>query len=333
MSYQITVLPAGETFQAPEGASLLQAAIDQGIMLPHACKSGCCGACKAQLVKGQTTEINPQSALNSNDTNQQDILLCCQSAKTDLTLYLPNYNGHSAQPVQTLTARIEDIRYCGHTAILSLKLAQRKPFHFTAGQYIDIVLSKNQRRSYSIAGFDTNRRQLIIHVRRHHGGVFSEQLFDGRLRPKDILHFHGPLGNFQLNSQQKPLIMLASGTGIAPIEAMLETLKQQQFQLPVSIYWGMAAEENLYDAAVLDKLCSELAQAQWSAVLSHPSASWKGARGYVQQVALAAHPDMNKYEVYACGHPQMIHQAKNLFTNQAGLPEDAFFADNFTPAV
>ncbi|WP_239326019.1 2Fe-2S iron-sulfur cluster-binding protein [Snodgrassella gandavensis] len=333
MSYQITVLPAGETYCAEKGESLLNAAIENGIMLPHACKSGCCGACKARLVNGQTTEVNAQAALNSKDNNQQDILLCCQSAESDITFYLPGYQGKNNQPAQTLAARIDDIRYCANVAIVSLKLAPKKHFNFTAGQYIDIVLPNNLRRSYSIARFNADTRQLVIHVRRHSGGVFSEQLFDGRLQPKDIIHIHGPLGCFQLNWRHQPLIMLASGTGIAPIEAMLTALTQQQYQQAVYVYWGVAAEENLYDSALLDELCGSLAQAQWTAVLSRASTTWQGAQGYIQDIALAKHPDMSNYAVYACGNPQMIAHAQNLFTSQASLAEDAFFADNFTPAA
>lgn len=332
MSYRITVLPASETFYAKQGESLLNAAIENGIMLPHACKSGCCGACKAQLTEGKTTEINSQAALNSKDSNQQDILLCCQSAESDITLYLPNYQGKNNQPVQTLNARIDDIRYCANVAIVTLKLPLKKQFNFKAGQYVDIVLADNLRRSYSIAGFNTDTRQLVIHVRRHTGGVFSEQLFDGRLQQKDIIHIHGPLGSFQLSKQQKPLIMLASGTGIAPIEAMLNTLAEQQYRQAIHVYWGVAAEENLYDAALLDNLCAELVQAKWTAVLSRPESAWKGARGYVQDIALNDYPDMSNHEVYACGHPQMIASAQSLFLKQTALAETAFFADNFTPA-
>ena len=332
MSYQITVLPAGETYCAEKGQSLLNAAIDHGMMLPHACKSGCCGACKARLINGLTSEINNQAALNSKYNHQQDILLCCQSAESDITLYLPNYHGSNNLPAQTLTVRIDDIRYCANVAIVTLKLPPNKHFNFTAGQYIDIVLPDNLRRSYSIARFNDDTRQLIIHVRRRAAGVFSEQLFDGRLKPKDIIRIHGPLGCFHLQEQHKPLIMLASGTGIAPIEAMLVALAQQQYQQPVFVYWGVAAEENLYDSALLNELCAGLAQAQWTAVLSRASDTWQGAQGYVQDIALVRHPDMSHYTVYACGHPQMIVQSKNLFTSHACLAEEAFFADKFTPA-
>jgi CDP-4-dehydro-6-deoxyglucose reductase, E3 len=333
MSYRVTILPAGETYGTQKGKSLLEAAIEQDLMLPHACKSGCCGACKARLVNGKISETNTQAALNSKDHNQQDFLLCCQSADSDITLYLPNYQGRNSHPAQILTARIEDIRYCANIAIVSLKLAQKKYFHFIAGQYIDIIMPNNLRRSYSIAAFNADTRQLVIHVRYHNGGAFSEQLFDGRLQPKDIIRVHGPLGSFQLNWLSKPLIMLASGTGIAPIEAMLAALVQQQYQQPVYVYWGMATEGDLYDRDLLDKLCASLARAQWTAVLSRAAITWKGAQGYVQDIALSKHPDMSNYAVYACGHPQMITHARNLFTSQASLAEDAFFADNFTPAA
>ncbi len=333
MNYQITLLPSGETYFADENQSILQAALNNSIMLPHACKSGCCGACKAQLRSGTTRSMQENSAINLTENDQHEILLCCHAPQSNLSIYLPQYSGQTNQVVKKIKARIDHIRICNHYAVIHLQLPSKKTFTYQAGQYIDIILQNGQRRSYSIAGYNANTHQLIIHVRYHEGGAFSAPIFDGRMHCKDMLQIEGPLGSFQLSDQPKDLIMLATGTGLAPLMAMLSCLSEQHFSQNIYLYWGVATEQDLYDAQLLDQLCDQLSYAKWTPVLSRPASDWTGKQGYVQQIALQQHADMSQYLVYACGNPQMIAQAQALFTSQANLATNAFFADNFTPTI
>ena len=333
MSFHVTVEPAQETFTVNADETILSAAKQQGLPLPHACQSGTCGACQAHLDSGHVSVLQVQQALSEADLNHGQILLCCTAAQSDVVVTMPKYQGAQAIVPHIMPTKISGLVIDGNYAVLTLALPKNKSLRFHPGQYADVLLRQQQRRSYSIAAYDETNHTLELHVRRHVDGVFSEPLFSGKLPINSMLRLQLPLGSFALQESAKPLLMLATGTGIAPIKAMLAQLVRIASPRPLALYWGMSQNEWFYDTAAIMALIGALPHTQIHLVASHPSAAWAGLSGHVQDCAIRNHPDLHNHEVYACGNPHMIDDAYMRCINECGLPESAFFADRFTPTT
>jgi CDP-4-dehydro-6-deoxyglucose reductase len=167
------------------------------------------------------------------------------------------------------------------------------------------------------------------------GGLFTDQVFS-TLKERDILRFEGPLGTFFLREDSdKPIILLASGTGFAPIKAIVEQLEHSKSQRPVTLYWGGRRPQDLY----MNELCLSWAQSlpnfRYVPVVSNaqPEDQWSGRSGFVHQAVIDDHPDLSQYQVYACGAPIVVASAQRDFVAIAKLPENEFYADAFTSAA
>ena len=334
-AYTVTLAPDNTAFTVEPGEPILNAAKRQNLNLPHSCQSGICGQCKAQVLDGSAVRgMHAELALSAEEAAQGKILMCCTTLSSDVTLKIPGYNGASAPPVKTFPARVAAVEYAGNVAVLTLSLPKAPPFSFWAGQYVDILLKNNQTRSYSISNGPGSRETLTLHIARRAGGLFSEMLFgeNPAVQAKTILRLRGPLGTFTLQDNDKPIIFMATGTGFAPIAAMLAQLAESGSGRPVHLYWGARSESGLYAFQTASELVSRLPRARFTPVLSRPDASWQGRVGHIQQHVAADYPDLSDFEVYACGSPQMIESARAYLQHTCALPENAFFSDAFSPA-
>jgi CDP-4-dehydro-6-deoxyglucose reductase len=219
-------------------------------------------------------------------------------------------------------------------AVLDLRLPMNENMRFMAGQYVDFLLKDGKRRSYSIACKPSAEgvSHLELHIRHVPGGLFTDRLFGGEVKEREVMRFEGPLGSFYLREDSdKPIIFLASGTGFAPIKAMIEHAIARGIQRPMQLYWGCRKPADLYMAALPEQWAREVPGFRYVPVLSEVSAQdgWQGRTGLVHQAVMADHPDLSGHDVYACGVPVMVDAAQRDFLAQCGLPEDAFFADSF----
>lgn len=335
MSYTVT-LPDQTVFTVDENETVLAAAERNNLNLPHSCKSGFCGQCKAEVLQGKV-EMGEHSGktLSEEEQVQGKVLLCCTYPKSDLSVAVKDYQGADAIPVRTLPARVEKLDIVGDAVLLTLTLPKTAHFQFRAGQYIDLLLPGNASRSYSLASSSADTESLQLHIRRRDNGLFSNMIFSETpsVKEKSIVRIKGPLGSFTLKSEDKPLIMLATGTGFAPIRAMLLDLIARQSKQAVHVYWGVRKFDDFYALEDAKELVCRLKNGKFTAVLSQPDAEWQGETGYVQQAAARDYPDMAGVEVYACGAVQMAEGARVLLTETCALPEDAFYSDVFTPSV
>ena len=334
MTHTIT-LPDQTTFTANDGETVLAAAARQNLNPPHSCKSGVCGQCKAELVSGdiQMGEHSEQ-ALSEAEKAQGKILMCCTTAQSDISINIPGYNAN-ALPVRTLPARIESIVFKHDVALLKLALPKAPLFAFYAGQYIDLLLPGNVSRSYSIANSPDQEGILELHIRRRENGVCSEMIFgsEPKVKEKGIVRIKGPLGSFTLQEDSgKPIILLATGTGYAPIRSILLDLIRQDSSRAVHFYWGARHQDDLYSLEEAQELTGRLKNARFTPVLSKAAEDWQGEKGYVQTAAAKDYPDLSGYEVYACGSVAMTESAKSVLTAQCNLPETTFYSDAFSPA-
>jgi CDP-4-dehydro-6-deoxyglucose reductase len=159
-------------------------------------------------------------------------------------------------------------------------------------------------------------------------------MFTEVLKVKDILRFEGPLGSFQLKADSsKPIIMLAGGTGFAPIKAILDDMVHGSVKREVHLYRGSRDRAGLYLPHLPEQWAAALPRFTHVPVLSAatPACNWHGRTGFVHQAVLEDFADLSGYEIYACGATAMIDAARRDFAAR-GLPVDAFFADAFTPA-
>jgi CDP-4-dehydro-6-deoxyglucose reductase len=333
----ITLLPSGKSFTSHAGESVLDAALRQGILLPHQCKTGTCGACRARVVDGAAACLPgaQPAALSPEEAGQGMHLLCCTQAASDLRIEcaeIPHIPGIAVRKLPVRVTALE--RLAPDVMRVLLQPPPGQHLHYAAGQYVDVLLPGNRRRSYSLATpAREGQEQLELHIRHLPGGLFTGQVF-GRLKARDVLRIEGPFGTFGMHdgASTAPAILLASGTGFAPIKALVEQLLATGSQRPVHLYWGGRKREDLYQHA----LCLEWAQAlagrlAYVPVLSDAPASdgWAGRTGWVHEAVLQDHADLSQHEVYACGAPAMVEAARRDFAARAGMRAAAFFADAF----
>ncbi|MCU0950100.1 MAG: CDP-6-deoxy-delta-3,4-glucoseen reductase [Burkholderiaceae bacterium] len=346
MAHKITVRPSGREFTVEGDETVLAAALRAGIGLPYGCKSGTCGTCKARCIDGAWTQ-GPHSAtaLSDDDIAQRKLLVCCSRPDSDLVIEARELSGFGDIPIRKMPCRVATIeRPTDDVAIVSLNLPANERLQYRAGQYIEFILRDGTRRSYSMATAPHADAQIALHIRHMPGGLFTDTLFGAKtpaLKERDILRFEGPLGTFFLREEStKPIVLLASGTGFAPIKAIAEHLFHKRVNLgegdrparPVRLYWGARTKKDLYLDALPRQWAAEQAHFSYVPVLSEATAAdaWTGRTGFVHRAVMDDLPDLSGHEVYACGTPLMVEAARQDFIARCGLPEDAFFADAFT---
>lgn len=340
LSYQVELKTSGKTFSVEADETVLEAALRQSINLPYGCKNGACGSCKGRLLTGKITHgDHSQSALSPADETAGATLLCCAHPQTDLLIEVREVQGGGDIPVRKVPCRINTIKFASDdVAILQLQLPASERFQFLAGQYLEFLLKDNKRRAYSIANAPHEEGPLELHIRHLPGGLFTDPLFgqtaDGKqIKEKDILRFEGPLGSFFLREDsKKPIIFLASGTGFAPIKAMLTSIQNKKIDREIHFYWGGRRPKDLY----MDSLCQEFTHTipgfHYIPVISEalPEDGWQGRTGFVHRAVMHDFSDLSSYQVYACGAPIVITAARTDFVKECRLPEEEFFADSFT---
>ncbi|WP_371324210.1 CDP-6-deoxy-delta-3,4-glucoseen reductase [Dechloromonas sp. ZY10] len=336
MSYQVTVQPSGRQFTVEAEETLLDAALRQGLTLPYGCKDGACGACRGKVLCGEVDHGKAQPhALSDADKAAGTTLFCCATARSDLSIECKQVGAARDIPVKTLPARIEQLnRLAADVIELKLRLPANERLQFWAGQYVDILLKDGRKRSFSLANAPHDDALLQLHIRHVPGGAFTDPLFS-TMKVKDILRLNGPHGSFYLREEStKPAILLAGGTGFAPIKAIVEHALAENCQRPLYIYWGARARADLYLPELPASWATAHAHVSYVPVLSEPAAgdAWDGRTGFVHRAVLADFADLSGFQVYACGAPVMIDAARQDFV-AAGLPEEEFFADSFTFAA
>ncbi|HEY4080084.1 MAG TPA: 2Fe-2S iron-sulfur cluster-binding protein [Burkholderiaceae bacterium] len=317
-------LLAGRSFEAAPDRTLLDAALDAGLHLEHSCRTGRCGTCKTRLLSGSVQTIAADTCLTSEDRAKGWILTCADAANGDVSLEAEDLARLAGLNARTLPARLDSIaRLADDVVYVMLRLPPTAAFKFLPGQYINVIADGGLRRSYSLAEAPRADGKLELMIRRVDDGAMSAYWFD-RAKPNDLLRIDGPRGSFFLRDVAGvDLCLLATGTGIAPIRALLTEL----VALPdagqprsVRLYWGGRTEQDLFW-----KPATEI---DYVPVLSRADESWSGARGHVQDVLLTEGRDLANTQVYACGSPAMIDSAQASLT-AAGLPARAFFSDAF----
>jgi CDP-4-dehydro-6-deoxyglucose reductase len=336
--FQITVEPSGRHFSALADETILAAGIRQGIGLPYGCKDGACGSCKCKKLSGKVTLGPHQSkALSAEEQLAGYVLTCCARAESDVVLESRQVTEAGAFPIRKMPVRVQALAKQSHDVVqLRLQLPAGEPLQFHAGQYVEFILRDGTRRSYSMANAPHTLQQagtgLELHIRHLPGGKFTDHVF-GAMKEKEILRIEGPYGSFFLREESdKPLILLASGTGFAPIKALLEHMKFKGIERAATLYWGGRRPEDLYMEDWVRAQLLQMPQLRYVPVVSNavPEDDWHGRTGFVHRAVLEDFDDLSGHQVYACGAPVVVDAAKLDYVAQRGLPEEEFYADAFT---
>jgi CDP-4-dehydro-6-deoxyglucose reductase len=337
MPFSVTVQPSGKIFSVERDEPILQAAIRQGVGLPYGCKDGACGSCKCRMLEGRVIHgAHQQKALNAEEEGAGFILTCQAAPQTDIVLEARTVPGAGEYPVRKLPCRVLSIdRPAPDVAILKLQLPANDPFLYRAGQYVEFILRDGSRRSYSMATAPLpagDKPAIELHLRHLPGGKFTDHVF-GAMKEKDILRVEGPFGSFFLREDtDKPMVLLASGTGFAPIKAIIEHMIRKASQRKAVLYWGCRSKVDLYMHAWAEEATARLPTLRYVPVLSEPEPedTWAGRTGLVHQAVMHDLPNLMEHQVYACGAPIMVESAQRDFIARCGLPDDEFYADSFT---
>lgn len=342
MSFTVTVQPSGRSFGVDRDEPILLAAIRQGVGLPYGCKDGACGSCKSRLLDGRVIHGAHQlKALSPAEEEAGWTLTCRASAQTDLVIEARTVVGLDEVPPRRMPARVASIsRPAPDVAIVRLQLPVTERLRFRPGQYIEFILQGGLRRSYSIANdplrqdevLGTGQPGIELHIRHVPGGVFTDHVFTA-LKERDILRLEGPYGSFFLREDSvRPLILLASGTGLAPLKAIVEALQRLRSSRPAWLYWGCRRPADLYLHRWAESVAAEAPWLHYVPVLSEPTPAddWRGRTGFVHRELMLDFPDLSAHQVYACGSPAMVDAAQHDLPAHCGLPAEEFFADAFT---
>jgi CDP-4-dehydro-6-deoxyglucose reductase len=225
-------------------------------------------------------------------------------------------------------------RAAADVMILKLQLPANQNLQYRAGQFIEIILRDGARRSYSMANAMHqlgNPPALELHLRHLPGGKFTDHVF-GAMKDKEILRIEGPFGSFFLREESsKPILLLAAGTGLAPIKALIEHMQLKGIDRPTLLYWGCRRRADLYLHDWAGAAAAQMPHLRYVPVLSESfDEGWTGRNGLVHRAVMDDVPDLSGHQVYACGAPVMVESARNDFVEQRGLPADEFYADAFT---
>jgi CDP-4-dehydro-6-deoxyglucose reductase len=337
MTFTVTVEPSGRTFSVERDEPILSAAIRQGVGLPYGCKDGACGSCKSRLLEGRVIHGTHQLKALSVEDEQAGWTLTCRAApQTDVVIEARTVAGAGDFPVRRMPCRVSSIqRAAPDVAVLQLQLPANDRLHYRAGQYIEFILRDQTRRSYSMANPPHTQEHapgVELHVRHMPGGKFTDHVF-GALKEKEILRMEGPFGSFFLREDSvKPIVLLASGTGFAPIKAIIDDMRFKSIDRPTHLYWGCRSKADLYQHDWCVEAAAAMPQLIYVPVLSEPKPEddWQGRTGFVHHAVMADLPDLSDHQVYACGVPVMVESAQRDFTATHGLPADEFYADAFT---
>jgi CDP-4-dehydro-6-deoxyglucose reductase len=338
MSFQITVQPSGRHFSADSTETLLAAGIRQGIGLPYGCKDGACGSCKCKKLEGTVVHGPHQSkALSDEEEAQGLILTCCATAHSDVVLESRQVTEAGSFPIKKMPVRVVSLaKKSDDVMVIQLQLPANDVMKFHAGQYIEFMLRDGSRRSYSMANaphtLEATAPKVELHIRHMPGGKFTDPVFT-TMKEKDILRAEGPYGSFFLREDSdKPMVLLASGTGFAPIKALIEHMQHQGITRPATLYWGGRRPSDLYMSDWVEAQLASMPQLRYVPVISNatPEDAWTGRTGFVHQAVLQDHPDLSGFQVYACGAPIVVDSAKRDYVSLGSLPEEEFYADSFT---
>jgi NAD(P)H-flavin reductase/ferredoxin len=326
--HPVSVADSDIVFPCAPGQTVLEAAETAGWAIPYSCRKGVCTSCAGALTAGRA-----DIAGRGTVTGPTEPVLLCRTTPLGPTEIRPRRIERRAPPLRrTLTALVHRVsRPAPRVTLLDLRFPIGRRAPFRPGQFLDVILPDGDTRPYSLANPPHHNDAVQLHVRTEPGGEFSERIA-GRLVAGDLLSVEVPFGDVTLDDSGRPLVLLATGTGFAPAKSLVEDQIFRRSRRSVHLYWGGRTRQDLYLMDLAERWAQRYDWFRFTPVLSRPDATWHGATGWVQNTALADHPDLTDHDVYASGSEAMTTGALATLKAGAGLPEEDFHADAFVSA-
>ena len=330
VSHSVTLQASGKQFRVLPGESILVAAQRAGLALPYSCLAGVCGSCKATLVSGECFyPRNPPLALNASEQARHQVLLCQAVPAGDVVIAAREVASVADMPRRRFTLKLVDkVLLADDIALLRLLSARGERMARLPGQYLDVLLDDGKRRAFSIANAPHEGDHIELHVRRVAGGGFTRHVFDA-MQVGASLHVEGPLGTFvPREDSERPILMVAGGTGFAPVKALVEHFLHLGSRRPITLYWGARAASDLYLRALPERWQRDASTFRFVPLIADAEHADGLRVGLLHEAVLEDHPDIGAYDVYMSGPPAMIDAARRSFV-EAGLPEERLYYDSF----
>ena len=320
MNKKITIMPAGIQFDAQASVSVLQSALNAGYSINYSCMQGDCNECEAILLQGS------MSTLKGQVIDQSNILTCMCMPETDCIIEAEYYPELDDVKRIVVAAKVDEINFPTlDVAIILFRLPPTTNLKYLAGQYVELSFD-GITRSYSVANSPCSLNKIELHVKRVDGGAMSEKVFNA-WQKNTLVRLTGPVGTFFVRESKHSLVFLVTGTGFAPVKAVVEDLINKDDVRQIYIYWGGRTEIDFYSKLPLDWQASHK-NITFIPVLSCANSDWQGRNGYIQNAMVKDFSEYSAIDVYACGSPAMIADAKALLINK-GLPKKQFYSDAF----
>jgi CDP-4-dehydro-6-deoxyglucose reductase, E3 len=330
MTHRITVQPSGQSFPIKEGESILDAALAHGHNFPYGCRGGFCGDCRGRVLSG--TFAYPDgfvpASIDPDEAARGHALLCKAVASSDLTLFVRETASGQELPVRTLELEVSYLEHLSPDVVrLLLKLPEGEGLRYLAGQYLEIRLADGRKRAFSIASAPHNQETIELHLRHIAGGAFTDHVF-GDMGVGERLTIEGPRGQFYLREgSDHHILLVAGGTGFAPIKAIIEHAFEEGCKRPMHLYWGARDRSDLYLHELAEEWAASHANFSYTPVLSMPSAeaAWQGRTGFVHEAVLFDYADLSGHDIYMAGPPPMIDGGRRAFAERGVSAERMFF--------
>lgn len=321
--YRVCVRPSELVFDAGAEQDLLTAARRRGIAVPAACRNGVCELCEARLLSG--------AALNTR--NGQDIpvgaclMMCRSQARSDLTLEMNAIMAAGNNQPRTVQAKVVDVRSISHDVFrVELQIPRRRELSFHAGQYLAVLLPETDPCYFSIAS-SPSAEHIELHIQAAPDWVSAQKVIEALSSGQDVT-LQLPLGKACLAAApDKPVLLVAAGTGFAQMKSLVEYLQETDFDQPVSLFWGVRKHEDMYLRSLAQRWAREWPPFRFLPVVGDDEDNdWGGHHDQLVRAVLASGLDWRHVEVHASGSPTMVYTLMDALMD-AGLPQQAFFSD------
>lgn len=318
----------GKSFTCDSNTTVFEAAKSNGIILEHSCLNARCRSCAVQVESGTTNDKYDDLILSAEEKSNNWMLSCNAIPTSDLVLDVEDLGDIQIFEKKITPAKIQGINKLNDTVIeVSLRLPPNSNFGYNSGQYVNITKGAI-KRSYSVANAFNGTGLLSFLIKKYENGLMSNYWFN-EAKENDLLRIEGPIGSFFLRETEvENIIFLATGTGVAPIKAILESIQESPKKFSNKNIWIFSGARNEKDLFWQPKELNEVSNLKYIPVLSRPSEDWKGEKGYVQDVLIKQNMALENAQVYACGSNTMIESAKKLLIEK-GLNKKNFFSDAF----
>lgn len=328
LTFRITTAQQDISLECAEDETVLDAVERAGYSIPYSCRKGLCSSCEGRLVSGRVI-VRGQGVRSA----PADAVLFCQARpQSDLEIEPVRIRKVEFIERKIFTVKVRKVeRLSADVAIIQLRLPIGRRVIFRAGQYLRVIMPDGDTRNYSMANPPQRNDELELHIRHVPGGKFSESQL-ATMTKGATLDIELPYGDFCLSDQHRQAILIATGTGFAPIKSIIENCIRLQLARPLHLYWGGNTPDDLYMQDLPMRWAEQHSWFKFTPVVSRPPASWSGRTGFVHLAVQEDYPDMSDLEIYACGAPPMIEAAQRDFSTSAKLKSDAFFSDAFVPS-